>query len=182
MWFKLCHRSCRSCRSTKFGRGSKKMTEVDILVCVKHMILWTLVMILWSLLNSVGCMGLWVAWVPSVRRCMGGEGQNLRGSRGLQESINFWRGSISFLLGSNFCVGLNFYVGLKFLCVSKNFAWVWNFTCVRTHMHKLEFFYFIFYRLERKLRMLRKVILNFWLATSVSLLYVWMFFSPLSKT
>ena len=55
---------------------------------------------------------------------MGGDGQNLRGSRGLQGSINFCCGSISFLLGSNFCVGLNFYVDLKFSCVSKNFAWV----------------------------------------------------------
>ena len=71
-----------------------------------------------GLVGRVGPVGAWV------RGCVGGDGQNLRGSRGLQGSINFCCGSISFLLGSNFCVGLNFYVDLKFSCVSKNFAWV----------------------------------------------------------
>ena len=66
--------------------------------------------------------------------------------------------------------------GFEILCVFEILA------CVRTHMHQLEVFSFVFYRLERKLRMLPKVIVNCWLATSVSLLYVCIFFSPLSKT
>ena len=71
---------------------------------------------------------------------------------------------------------LKFCVGLKFWRVSKKFAWVWNFTCSNAHAWTWIFL-FIFYRSEWKF----KVIVNFWLATFVSLLYVWIFFSPLSK-
>ena len=42
--------------------------------------------------------------------------------------------------------------------------------------------FYIFCRLKRKLRMLLKVIVTFWLVTSMSLLYVRIFFSPLSIT